>query len=105
MDNLMVTIIILHYKWTNIIFDDFSAKSKRVAVKLVIRLVTQFVQKYKFLNQIFFVYQKYLKQTFKNKFLSTKSPIEIEFSRCEFTKVILLSKSRCEMFVLKLSDK
>ena len=38
-----------------------------------------------------------------NRFLSTKSPFEIMFLRCEFTKVILYSKSWCEIFVLKLS--
>ena len=35
--------------------------------------------------------------------MSTKSPFEFVFSCCEFTKVILLSKSWCETFVLELS--
>ena len=33
----------------------------------------------------------------------TKSPFEFVFSCCELTKVILLSKSWCEMMALKLS--
>ena len=35
--------------------------------------------------------------------LSTKSPFEFVFECCEFTKVIVQSKSWCDMFVLKLS--
>ena len=54
MKNFIVAIIILHFGGTNIIFADFSAKSQRVAVRLAIRMVTQFVQKNIFLTQIYF---------------------------------------------------
>ena len=45
-----------------------------------------------------------VKTTVINRVLSTKSPYEFEFFCCEFTKVILYSKSWCEMYVLKHSD-
>ena len=48
------------------------------------------------MSRIYFVYQKYSKQTFKTGFLSTKSPFEL-------TKVIMESKIWYAMFVLKLS--
>ena len=44
-----------------------------------------------------------LKSNVANRFLSTKSPFESVFSSCEFTKVIMQSKSWCKIFVLKLS--
>jgi hypothetical protein len=53
---------------------------------------------------IFFDNMEYsFKPNFSNRFSSTKSPFEFAFSHCEFTKVLLQSKSWCEMFVLKLS--
>ena len=42
-----------------------------------------------------------IKTNVANVFLSTKSPFEFVHSRCGFTKVILYSKSWCEMFLLK----
>ena len=49
-----------------------------------------------------YVYQKSFNQTFQTGFES-KSLFKFLFSSCEFTKVILQSKSWNEMFVLKLS--
>ena len=43
------------------------------------------------------------KISISNRLLSTKSPFEFLFLNWEFTKVILWSKSWCEMFVLKHS--
>ena len=43
------------------------------------------------------------KMNMQNRFLNTKSSFELVCSCCEFTKVILWSKSWCEMFILKFS--
>ena len=48
----------------------------------------------------FLIYNIFLTKIF---LFSPKSPFEFVFQRYEFTKVILQLKSRCEMFVLKLS--
>ena len=57
------------------------------------------------LTQIFFLYTKklkYLKRTFK-PFFGYIITFEFVFLCCEFSQVILQSKSWCEMFILKLS--
>ena len=57
------------------------------------------------LSQIYFSIQEIFKTNVSTHFFSTKSALEFVLTRCEFTKVILQSRSWCEMFVLKLSGK
>ena len=56
------------------------------------------------LNQVYFSLPETFKTNVSNRFLSTKSPFEFVFLCCEFKKVIVQSKSWCEMFVFKISD-
>ena len=42
-----------------------------------------------YLSQIYFYIPQIFKTNFLNQFLSTKSPFEFVFLRCEFTMVIL----------------
>ena len=56
-----------------------------------------------FFTQIYFCIPAISQLNVSNRFLSTKSIFEFVFSWYEFTKVVLQSKSCCEMFVSKLS--
>ena len=56
------------------------------------------------LRHIYFCIPEIFKTNVLNLFLSTKSLLEFMFQCCEVTKVIIQSKSSCEMFVLCLSS-
>ena len=51
--------------------------------------------------KIYIKSKNYIFDSDLKRVLSTESPFEFVFSCCEFTKVILKSKSLCEMLVLK----
>ena len=53
------------------------------------------------MSQIYFCIPEIFRTNVLNRFLGTKSPFEFVFSRCEFTKVIVQSKSWVEMFVIE----
>ena len=57
-----------------------------------------------YFSLIYFCIPELFKNNVSTRFLSTKSSFEFVLQCCEFTKVILQSKSWCKMYVLKLSS-